>query len=389
MSTPTWIASCAMGLVLMMTPTSHADDANISKRFRVYIGTYTGPGSRGIYQTTLDLATGQLLPPQLAAEIVSPSFVAIHPSQKYLYAVSEIADFDGKKSGAVSAFSIDEVTGSLRVLNQFPSEGMHPCHVIVDAAGKNALVANYSSGTVAVLPIDPNSGRLSKASTVIQHVGSSVNPQRQEGPHAHSINLDAANRFAFAADLGLDKILIYQFNPASGDLKPNDPPAGIVAPGSGPRHLAFHPSGKYVYVNNELSSGITTFTYDAAMGRLTELQTLSTLPAGFTGENSTAETVVHPSGKMVYVSNRGHDSIALFQIDPATGKLTALGHTPTGGRTPRNFNVDPTGTFLLVANQSSSDVTVFRIEATGTLTPTPVKIEVGSPVCLRFQPLKN
>ena len=389
MSSPAWITSFAIGLSLMLSHSAHSADANVPRKFRVYIGTYTGPGSRGIYQTTLDVTTGQLLPPQLAAEIVSPSFVAIHPSQKYLYAVSEIADFDGKKSGAVSACSIDEVTGALRVLNQFPSEGMHPCHVIVDAAGKNALVANYSSGTVAVLPIDPNSGRLSKASTVIQHAGSSVNKQRQEGPHAHSINLDAANKFAFAADLGLDKVLIYHFDSSSGGLTPNDPAAGIVAPGSGPRHLAFHPSGKYVYVNNELSSGITAFTYDAATGGMTELHTLSTLPADFTGENSTAETVVHPSGNVVYVSNRGHDSIAIFQIDPATGKLTAMGQTLTGGRTPRNFNVDPTGAFLLAANQSSNDVTVFRIEATGALTPTTARIEVGSPVCLRFLPLKN
>lgn len=389
MSSPAWITSFAIGLSLMLSHSAHSADANAPRKFRVYIGTYTGPGSRGIYQTTLDVTTGQLLPPQLAAEIVSPSFVAIHPSQKYLYAVSEIADFDGKKSGAVSACSIDEVTGALRVLNQFPSEGMHPCHVIVDAAGKNALVANYSSGTVAVLPIDPNSGRLSKASTVIQHAGSSVNKQRQEGPHAHSINLDAANKFAFAADLGLDKVLIYHFDSSSGGLTPNDPAAGIVAPGSGPRHLAFHPSGKYVYVNNELSSGITAFTYDAATGGMTELHTLSTLPADFTGENSTAETVVHPSGNVVYVSNRGHDSIAIFQIDPATGKLTAMGQTLTGGRTPRNFNVDPTGAFLLAANQSSNDVTVFRIEATGALTPTTARIEVGSPVCLRFLPLKN
>lgn len=383
----TWTTILAAGLIFMISQT--ADAADVAKKYRVYIGTYTGPASRGIYQSMFDLATGQLHPPQLAAEIVSPSFVAIHPSQKYLFAVSEIAEFDGKKTGAVTAFSIDEATGALRVLNQQASEGMHPCHLIVDAAGKNVLVANYTSGSVAVLPIDPGSGRISKASSVIQHMGSSVNKQRQEGPHAHSINLDAANRFAFAADLGLDKVLIYKFDAAAGSLQPNDPAAGTVAPGSGPRHFAFHPTGKYAYVNNELTSGLTAFAYDAATGALKELQTLSTLPAGFTGDNSTAETVVHPSGETVYVSNRGHDSIAVFQIDPATGKLTGKGHTPTGGKTPRNFAVEPTGQFLLAANQSTNDVIVFKIDPkTGDLTPTGLRIEVGSPVCLRFLPLK-
>lgn len=387
MSIRTWILVFSAGFSLMMSQSS--DGAEAAKKYRVYIGTYTGPASRGIYQTTLDAATGQLVPPQLAAEIVSPSFVAIHPNQKYLYAVSETADFDGKKTGAVTAFSIDESTGALKVLNQQASEGMHPCHLVVDATGKNVLVANYSSGTVAVLPIDVNSGRVSKASSTIQHTGSSVNKQRQEGPHAHSINLDAANRFAFAADLGLDKVLIYKFDPAAGTLTANDPAAGVLAPGSGPRHLAFHPSGKYVYVNNEMTSGITAFNYDAAKGSLTEIHTLSTLPGEVPG-NSTAETVVHPSGNSVYVSNRGHNSIAVFACDPATGRLTAKGHTPTGGKTPRNFNVDPTGTFLLAANQESGDVTVFRIDpATGGLTPTGTKIEVGSPVCIRFLPLKN
>lgn len=377
-----------VGLTLMSTNNSSAADA--AKRFRVYVGTYTSPTCRGIYQTTLDVETGQLLPPQLAAEIVSPSFLAIHPSQKFLYAANEIEDFEGQKTGAVTALSIDEGTGALRVLNQQPSEGKHPCHLVVDAAGKNVLVANYSSGTVAVLPLDAASGRLGKATSTVQHMGSSVNKSRQEDPHAHSINLDASNRFAFAADLGLDKVLIYRFDGVTGTLQPNDPAATSLAPGSGPRHLAFHPTGKYAYVNNELTSTVTAFQYDSSKGSLTEIQTLSTLPAGFSGENSTAETVVHPSGNTVYVSNRGHDSIAVYQVDASTGKLAAKGNTATGGKTPRNFNVDPTGTFLLAANQSTNDVVVFRIDPnSGDLTPTGVKIEVGSPVCIRFLPLKN
>jgi len=391
MSLRLWFLLLGLGaFVIPPLKSTSAADAGSPRKFRVYIGTYTGSASRGIYQTTLDATSGELQPPQLAAEIVSPSFVALHPTLKFLYAVSEIADFEGKKSGAITAFSIDENTGALRVLNQQSSEGMHPCHLVVDAAGKNVLVANYSSGTIAVLAVDQNSGRLARAATVIQHTGSSVNKQRQEGPHAHSINLDAPNQFAFAADLGLDKVLIYKFDPGAGTLVPNTPPAGVLAPGSGPRHLAFHPAASFVYVNNELSSTVTAFRYDPAAGSLSELQTVTTLPADFQGENSTAEIVVHPTGKSVYVSNRGHDSIAIYQIDPASGKLTPRGQVLTGGKTPRNFNVDPTGTFLLAANQSTNDITLFRIDpATGDPSPTGVRIEVGSPVCIRFVPLKN
>lgn len=389
MSIRTWIFVLSAGFSLMTSQISSADDSDALKKFRVYIGTYTNGASRGVYQATFDSVTGELSSPQLAAEIVSPSFVAIHPNKKFLYAVNETADYDGKKTGAVTACSIDESTGALKVLNQQASEGMHPCHLVVDAGGKNLLVANYSSGTVAVLPIEPNSGRISKASSIIQHMGSSANKQRQEGPHAHSINLDPANRFALTCDLGLDKVLIYRFDAATGTLTANDPAAGVVAPGSGPRHLAFHPNGKYVYVNNEMTSGITAFNYDPAKGALTEIHTLSTLPGDVPG-NSTAETVVHPSGQTVYVSNRGHNSIAIFKCDPATGRLTAKGHCSTGGKTPRNFNVDPTGSFLLAANQDSSDVHVFKIDPqSGDLAATGIKVQVGNPVCLRFLPLKN
>ncbi|MBC8116472.1 MAG: lactonase family protein [Candidatus Saccharimonas sp.] len=360
-----------------------AADAAAPLKLRVYFGTYTGALSKGIYHSILDLASGQLSPPQLAAEIKSPSFVAIHPSRKFLYAVSEISDFQGKPLGGVSAFAIDAASGNLTLLNQQSSEGAGPCHLVVDAAGKNALVANYGGGSVAVLPID-SMGKLSAASASIQHTGSGVNKSRQEKPHAHSINLDAKNRFAFAADLGLDKVLIYRFDAAKGSLVANDPPAGVVAPGSGPRHFAFHPSGRFAFVNNEMTSSVTAFKYDAEKGSLTEVHTLSTLPNEVKG-NSTAETVVHPSGKFVYVSNRGHDSIAIFAFDESSGKLTAAGHCLTGGKTPRNFNVDPTGQFLLAANQGTNDVFSFRIDtATGQLTATGSKIEVGSPVCVRF-----
>ena len=376
-----WMASVAVGMAFV----SHcpAADPVVPKSFRVYFGTYTGPLSKGIYHSTLDLASGQLSPPQLSAEIKSPSFVGIHPSRKFLYAVSEISDFQGKPLGGVSAFSIDAASGKLTLLNQQSSEGAGPCHLVVDAAGQNVLVANYGGGSVASLPIDVM-GKLSAASASIQHVGSGIDKSRQEKPHAHSINLDAANRFAFAADLGLDKVLIYKFDPSKGSLVANDPPAGVVSPGSGPRHFAFHPSGRFAFVNNEMTSAVTAFRYDGDKGSLTEVHTLSTLPQPVKG-NSTAETVVHPSGKFVYVSNRGHDSIAIFSFDEASGKLTAAGHCPTGGKTPRNFNIDPTGQFLLAANQDSNDVVTFRIDgATGQLTAVGTKIEVGSPVCVRF-----
>ena len=350
---------------------------------RVYFGTYTGETSKGIYVSTLDSATGKLSPAELACEAKSPSFLAIHPTRKYLYAVSEISDFEGKRTGGVSGFSIDSASGRLTLLNQQPSKGAGPCHLVVDAAGKNVLVANYGGGSVAVLPIDPD-GHLSPSSSSIQHVGKGVNSQRQEGPHAHSINLDPANRFAFAADLGLDKVLIYRFDGAKGLLTANDPPAGIVPPGSGPRHFAFHPSIKYAFVNNEMTSTVTSFAFDPTRGALTEIQTLSTLPEPTPG-NSTAETVVHPSGKFVYVSNRGHDSLAIFQCDETTGRLTAIGHQSTGGKTPRNFNIDPSGRYVLAANQDTNNVVVLKIDqTTGKLTPTGQSIEVGRPVCVRF-----
>ena len=352
-------------------------------KVRVYFGTYTTETTKGIYFSSLDPATGKLSPAELAAEVKNPSFLAIHPTRKFLYAVSEISDFDGKPVGGVSAFSIDPATGRLTLLNQQSSAGAGPCHLVVDAAGKNVLVANYGGGSVCVLPIGAE-GRLAPASSSIQHKGSSVDKQRQEGPHAHSINLDPANKFAFAADLGLDKVLIYRFDGAKGTLTANDPPAGVVAPGSGPRHFAFHPSGKYAFVNNEMTSSVTSFAYDPVRGSLTEIQTLSTLPEPTPG-NSTAETVVHPSGKFVYVSNRGHDSLAMFQCDVATGKLTAIGHQSTGGKTPRNFNIDPSGQFVLAANQDTNNVVVLKIDQTsGKLTPTGNSIEVGRPVCVKF-----
>jgi 6-phosphogluconolactonase len=274
----------------------------------------------------------------------------------------------------------------LKQLNQESSAGAGPCHLVVDATGKNLLVANYSSGSVAVLPIAQN-GEIKPASSVIQHKGKGTDPGRQEGPHAHSINLDSANRFAFAADLGLDKVFIYAFDPAAGTIAPNASPFGKVAPGSGPRHFAFHPGGKHAYVINEMANTVTAFAYDPGAGSLTEIQTISTLPADFKGTSYTAEVQVHPSGKFLYGSNRGHDSIAVFAIDQKTGALKFLEAEPTQGKNPRNFALDPTGAFLLAENQDSDSIVVFRIDpTTGKLSPTGTKITLPMPVCIKMIP---
>lgn len=358
------------------------------ERFAVYVGTYTGPKSQGIYRFELDLKSGRASEPTLVAETRNPSFLAIHPNRRFLYAVSEVADLNGKKTGGVSAFAIDPASGKLQPLNEQPSEGTGPCYLVVDHSGKNVLVANYGSGSVAVLPIGAD-GQLRSPSSSIQHKGMGTNPQRQEGPHAHSINVDAANRFAVAADLGLDKLFVYQFDAAQGKLTPNDPPFAKVANGAGPRHFAFHPNGKFAYVINEMHLTVTAFAWDAQRGTLTELQTVTTLPPKTEGEHlSTAEVQVHPSGRFLYGSNRGHDSLAIFRIDPQTGQLTPAGHQPTGGKTPRNFGIDPTGQFLLAANQGSNTLVLFRIHPqTGELQPTGQTVQVPTPVCVKFLPL--
>ena len=352
----------------------------------MYFGTYTGEKSKGVYVSRLDPATGALTPPELAAETASPSYLAVHPSNRFLYAANEVRSFAGKESGSVSGFSVDRTTGKLTALNQEASVGRGPAYAVVDRAGRNVLVANYGGGSVAVLPIGPD-GMLKPASAFVQHTGSSVDPRRQRAPHAHSINVDPANRFAYAADLGLDKLLIYRFDAERGSLVPNDPPFASVRPGAGPRHFAFHPSGRFAYVINEIDVTITAFASDPERGALTELQTVSTLPLGETVQTgfSTADVQVHPSGRFLYGSNRGHDSVVVFAIDQKTGRLTYLQNVPTQGSTPRGFGIDPSGRYLLAANQRSDSVVVFRIDQeTGRLTPTGRPIEVGSPVCVKF-----
>lgn len=327
-------------------------------------------------------ATGKLEEPILAAVAASPSFLAVHPDGKHLYAVGET---QGKgKGGPVSAYKINAADGSLTLINQQDSGGSGPCHIGLDQTGRMAMVANYGGGSVASYQINAD-GSLKGPVTFIQHEGSSVDKGRQEGPHAHSMNRSPDNRYAFACDLGLDKVITYKIDPAAGTL--TDAGSTATPPGGGPRHLAFHPSGKFVFVNNEMLMSVSTYSYAADSGKLTLLDTVSTLPPEDQGKKglSTAETVAHPNGKFVYVSNRTHDTVAVFSCDPATGRLTLIQNAPAEGKIPRNINLDPTGKWMIVAHQDSKSAAVFKVDPDkGTLSFTGDKINVGGAVCVRF-----
>lgn len=354
--------------------------------FMMYVGTYTKGKSEGIYLYKLNPDTGELTHISTTKGVNNPSYLTLDPQRRYLYAVNEVTQFEGQKSGAISAFAVDQKTGNLTLLNQQPTMGGAPCYVTVDKRGKFVLAANYVGGNVAVLPIQSN-GHLGKASHVVQHTGSSVNQKRQENPHAHCIVLDPGNRFAFAVDLGIDKVQVYQFDAKGGKLNPGQPASVAIKPGAGPRHLTFHPKGNYAYLINELDSTMIAFAFDKATGALKELQTISTLPADFSGESYCADVHVSPDGKFLYGSNRGHNSIAVFSIDERTGKLTAVEHVSTGGKWPRNFTLDPTGKFLLVANERSDNVVTFKVDSQrGKLTPTGQVAEIPMPVCLQMVP---
>lgn len=358
-----------------------------SGRWYLYVGTYTGQNSKGIYVFRFDAGTGAIEPLGLAAEVASPSFLAVHPNGQFLYCVNETDKWGNQATGAVTAFKIDRPSGRLIRLNDLPSGGPGPCHLTVDRSGRSVLVANYSGGSVASFQLNAD-GSLGAMTSFFQHQGSSVNAARQKEPHGHSINPSPDNHFAFAADLGLDKVMIYRLDGATGALAPHDPPYVKVAPGSGPRHFAFHPGGRFAYVINEMACTVTAFNYNAAKGSLGEIQTVSTLPAGVAvkPEYSTAEIVAHPSGRFVYGSNRGHDTIAVFSV-ASDGRLTLVQNASTQGRIPRNFALDPTGRYLFAENQSSGTIVVFTVDpANGTLTPTGRQLEVGSPVCIRFAP---
>jgi 6-phosphogluconolactonase len=363
-------------------------------KYLMYVGTYTteaGSTSKGIYAYSFDPDNAELTPLGLAAETTNPSFLAVHPNHRFLYAVNEVGNYKGEKSGAVSAFAIDRATGKLTLLNEVASKGADPCYLTVDKTGKYVLVANYTGGSVSVFPVLED-GRLGEASSFIQHTGHGSDPDRQEGPHAHSIDLSPDNRFAIVDDLGLDESLVYRFNSAKGSLSLNDPQVYTTLakadPGAGPRHFAFHPNGKFAYVINEMQSSVSIFSYDGAGGVLRRLQTISALPKDFSGHKEAAEIEVHPSGKFLYASNRGHDSIAVFAIDPDKGTLTLVEYALTKGQTPRSFEIAPGGSLLFAENEKSNNIVVFSIDAkTGRLTPTGKVLEVAEPVCVKFVPI--
>ena len=348
----------------------------------VYLGSYAKGAEQGITLCEFHPSSGKLEKKKVFGGIANPSFLEIHPSKKFLFAVNEIGSYEGKKAGSVTAFTINPDTGDISEIDRLSTKGGAPCHLSIDAKGKTLFVANYSGGSVISYRIRKD-GAL-KERTFVQHEGSSVDPRRQTGPHGHSIKPDPSGKRVYAADLGLDKVLVYKVG-KGGNLKPSDPPFANTQPGGGPRHIDFHPSGKFAYVNLEMTSKVSVFVHDAKTGALKEIQTVSTLPENFEPHNSTAEVLVHPSGKFVYCSNRGHDSIAVFSIDGNSGKLTFVEREPTGGKTPRNFCIDPSGAFLLAANQSSNNVVVFKIDGkTGALAPTGSSIETPKAVCVRF-----
>ena len=379
-------------LVVFAPLFSFGDTPNHGKtstgNYLVYVGTYTTEQSKGIYAFRFNAATGQFVPIGLAAETSNPSFLAVHPNHKVLYTVNETGNFQNRSSGAVSAFAIDSRTGKLTLLNQVASRGADPCYVAVDQTGKYVLVANYGGGSVAVFPV-LKGGKLGDATSVLQYKGAGANPERQESPHAHWIDFSPDNRFVVAADLGLDQLDVYKFSASKGSLIPNQPAVIQLKPGSGVRHFAFHPNARFAYAVNEMQSSLVSFAYDPARGTLHELQTISMLPKDFSGKNDAAEIQIHPSGKFLYASNRGHDSIAVFSIDPAKGTLTPVEYVPTQGKAPRYFAIDPTGSRLLVANQNSGTIVIFQIDPTsGRLTSSGQVVQIASPVCLKFVPVR-
>jgi 6-phosphogluconolactonase len=376
----------------------------------VYVGAYTGFGpnrrgkAEGIDLFRLDPTTGALTHVETTPGVENPSFLTVDPTRRFLYAVNGSPSIDGRPGGAVSAFAIDQETGHLTFINRQMTTGQGPCHATIDRAGRYVLATSYHAGNVVVFPTRPDGG-LAPACDLVQHHGSSVNPDRQDRPHAHAVNFDLAERFALVCDLGLDRVFVYRFNHEAGELIPNDPPWSATEPGVGPRHLAVHPTGRYVFVINEIGSSLSSYRYDPDRGALSAIETVPTIPADFVGTpftpdvqvgpaasrppvvgtNFAADVHVAPSGRFVYGSNRGHDSIVVYAFDEATERMTCVGYVPTGGRTPRNFTIDPTGTLLLVANQGSDTIVSFRIDpTTGTLAPTGDVASSPTPTCVRI-----
>lgn len=351
----------------------------------IFVGTYTeheGSESKGINAYRMRSNSGQLKFERVLGGVINPSFLEIHPHQNFLYAVNEVETFNDQAGGGVSAFSINSTSGELALLNKQFSHGIDPCYISIEKTGRFALVANYTSGTVAMLPIQRD-GTLGIATEVIQHVGSSIHPERQTGPHAHCILPDPTNRFAIAVDLGIDKLIIYRMDLENGKLHIH---AEVnVHAGAGPRHLTFHPKAQYAYLINELDSTVIAYQFHSETGALKELQIISTLPPDSKGENLCADIHVSPNGKYMYASNRGHDSIVCYLIDQNSGGLSYINHVSTEGQVPRNFAIDPSGTFLLVANQKTDNIVTLKIDpASGQLLNTGYQVKVSMPVCVKF-----
>ena len=372
----------------------------MAKETLVYIGTYTEPirfgtgkilqgKGEGIYVYRMDQASGAMEPVSKATGITNPSYLAFDSTRRFLYAVNELKTFENKPTGTVSAYAVEPKTGKLEFLNKRMTHGTDPCHVLVDKKREYVFVANFMSGSICVLPVLED-GSLGEASDFIQHQGSGIDPMRQQGPHAHAVTLDEAGRFAFVPDLGLDKVMVYKFDAKRGMLEPNEIPWVKMKPGAGPRHVAFHPSGKLAFLINELDSTLASLAYDGRRGTFKVLQIVPTLPEGYEGESTCADVQVSPGGAFVYGSNRGHDSIVIYRINQRTGRLTTVDHQSTQGKTPRSFGIDPAGRFLVAANQDSDTVVTFQIEPkTGKLVATGHAIQVPTPVCVKFLPLPS
>jgi 6-phosphogluconolactonase len=370
----------------------------MAKERLVYVGTYTEPirfgtgkvlegKGEGIYVYRLDPSSGGMELLSKTTGVTNPSYLAFDPTGRFLYAVNELKTYGDQPSGTVSSFEVDPRTGALKFLNRRLTHGTDPCHVLVDKKGRFVFVSNFMSGSVCVFPV-LDDGTLAEASDFIQHQGSGIDPARQKGPHAHSLTLDRANRFAFVPDLGLDKLMVYKFDPRRGMLEPNGIPWIKMKPGAGPRHVAFHPGGRFAYLINELDSTLAALSYDDSKGSFKLLQVVPTLPEGFSGESTCADVQVSPQGAFVYGSNRGHDSIVIYRIDRRTGKLAYAGHESTRGKTPRSFGIDPTGRFLLAANQDTDTIVTFSIDPkTGSLRATGRVTQVPTPVCIKFHRL--
>ena len=381
-----------LALSVQIIAAEAANDAPPKNATLVYVGTFTDTPakSKGIYYFWLygseALQNLSLKPLGVAAETPNPAFLAFDPKRRLLFCVNEMASFQGKPGGGVSAFSIDATTGKLKPINQQSSMGAGPCHLVLDKTGRNLIVANYSSGSIAVLPVAED-GHLGEATCVVQDTGKGPNPQRQQGPHAHCVALSPDNRFAFVCDLGADKVMIFKFDAEHGQLTPNDSPSASVPPGAGARHIVFHPNGKFAYVINEMGSSVTAFAYDPRAGALKELQTLSSLPANYSGSSAAAEIAIAPSGKFLYGSNRGHDTIAVFAVHPKNGTLDWVTEQSSGGKTPRYFGIEPSGKYLTICNQDSSTMMMCGIDAeNGRLKPSSILTNVPSPVCAIFLP---